>query len=170
MINQITKTLPRSEWQKVAIHETNEPLVEVKETARLKIGLVAKRYQPFFYVRQTITEKLLKVSEILPEGINLVLIEGYRTLKSQQESWDRKFQKLKEENPKWTDEQIEQQVRLVVAKPNPLANHHCGGAVDVTLAYSDENLLDMGTLYPSEVMSADWHKKFQMFSSEVTPE
>jgi len=49
MINQITKTLPRSEWQKVAIRETNESLVEVKETSRLKIGLVAKRYQPFFF-------------------------------------------------------------------------------------------------------------------------
>lgn len=170
MINQITKTLPRSEWQKVAIRETNEPLVEVRETSRLKIGLVAKRYQPFFYVRQTVAEKLLKVSVILPTGINLVLIEGYRTLKSQQESWDRKFQKLKEENPKWTDEQIEYQVRLVVAKPAPLANHHCGGAIDVTLAYSDGTLLDMGTLYPSEAMSAEWYKKFQMFSDEITNE
>ncbi len=170
MINQIAKILSRSEWQKVSIRENNEPLVEMKETDRLKIGLVSKQYQPFFCVRKTIAEKLYKVSEVLPERINLVLIEGYRTLKSQQESWDRKFQKLKEENPRWTEEQIEQQVRLVVAKPNLLANHHCGGAIDVTLAYSDGTLLDCGTPYPSEAMSADWYKKFQMFSDEITDE
>jgi len=170
MKNQINYILPRSEWLKVSISEINEPLVEVKETSRLKIGLVSKRYQPFFCARKTITEKLYKISEILPEGINLVLIEGYRTLKSQQESWDRKFQKLKQGNPSWTDEYIEQQVRLVVAKPLPLANHHCGGAVDVTLAYSDGTLLDCGTPYPSEAMSAEWYRKFQMLSDEITDE
>ena len=170
MINQISKTLPRSEWQKIAIHETNERLVEVIETSRLKIGLVKKQYEQFFFARKTVVEKLAKVSEILPQGINLVLIEGYRTLKAQQESWDRKFQKLKEENPTWTEEQIDQKVRLVVAKPAPLANHHCGGAVDVTLAHSDGTLLDMGTPYPSQAMSAEWYKKFQLLSSEITDE
>jgi len=169
-MQEITKTLPRSQWQNVVIRETGEPLVEVKQTSRLKIGLVTKLYEPFFFVRQTVEEKLLSVSEILPTGVNLVLIEGYRTLKSQQESWDRKFQKIKEENPIWTDEQIEQQVRLVIAKPAPLANHHCGGAVDITLAYSDGTLLDMGTPYPSEAMSADWYKKLQMLSSEISEE
>lgn len=170
MQNQITKILPRSEWQKIIINENNEPLFEIKETLRLKIGLVKKQYEPSFFVRKTIAEKLMKASLILPEGINLVLIEGYRNLKSQQESWDGKFQKLKQENPAWTDEQVETQVRLVVAKPAPLANHHCGGAVDVTLVYSDGTLLDMGTPYPSEVMSADWHKKFRMLSDEISSE
>lgn len=168
MLNQITKTLSRSEWEKVFICENNEPLVEVKETTRLKIGLIFKSYKPSFFVRKTVAEKLYKVSENLPKGIVLVLIEGYRTLKAQQDSWDRKFQKLKTENPNWTDEEIEKQVRLVVAKPAPLANHHCGGAVDVTLAYSDGTLLDMGSPYPSEAMSAEWYKKFQMLSDEIT--
>lgn len=170
MKNQITKTLSKSEWEKIIIHETSEPLVEIKETTRLKIGLIKKQYSQLFYVRKTVTDKLLKVSENLPVGINLVLIEGYRTLKSQQESWDVKFNKLKAENPMWSLKQIEQQVRLVVAKPTPLANHHCGGAVDVTLVKSGGELLDMGTLYPNEAMSADWYKKFQMLSTEITEE
>ena len=116
----------------------------------------------------SVAEKLYRASEKLPENIVLVLIEGYRTLRAQQDSWDRKFDSLKIENPHWSDEEIEKQVRLVVAKPLPLANHHCGGAVDVTLAYNDGTLLDMGTIYPSEAMSADWYKKFQMFSDEIT--
>lgn len=95
------------------------------------------------------------------------MIEGYRTLKSQQESWDREFKKLKHKNPSWTDEYIEQNVGLVIARPTPLANHHCGGAIDVILAYTDGTLLDMGSPYPSDNTGVDWHKKFQMFSDEI---
>ncbi|MEQ1500306.1 MAG: M15 family metallopeptidase [Parcubacteria group bacterium] len=170
MKNQIYKTLPRAEWDRVSIYENGETLVKVEETSHLKIGLVTKQYESLFYVRKTISDKLLKVSENLPKEISLVLIEGYRTLKSQQQSWDAKFEKLKLENPTWSNEQIEKQVRLVLAKPAPLANHHCGGAVDVTLAYSDGKLLDMGSPYPNEAMGADWHKKFQMLSAEITEE
>lgn len=168
MKNQIRNVLPRSAWQKVVIQESGEELVPVVETDRLKVGLVKKPYGVIFYVRKSVAEKLYKVSERLPEKIVLVLIEGYRTLRAQQDSWDRKFEKLKIENPLWSDQEIEEQVRLVVAKPLPLANHHCGGATDVTLAYTDGTLLDMGTIYPSEAMSADWYTKFQMLSDEIT--
>lgn len=170
MHKQISKTLPRSEWEKVTIREKDEPLVELAETARIKIGLISKSYEPSFLVRKTIREKLYKVSENLPEGINLVLIEGYRTMKSQQESWDREFAKIKLKNPDWADEDIEKKIRLVIARPAPLANHHCGGAVDVSLAYSDGTLLDMGTPYPSELTDLEWYKKFQMLSEEITEE
>ncbi len=171
MINQITKTLPRSEWQKVVIQENNEPLVEMKETDRLKIGLVSKSYKPSFFVRKSIAEKLYRISENLPEGIHLVLIEGYRSIQSQQLIWDTKFQKLTEENPTRSNEDIEKQVRLVVAKPAPLANHHCGGAIDVTLAYSDGTLLDMGTPYPSMISHSDFNSDLlpnvPMFSEKI---
>lgn len=67
-----------------------------------------------------------------------------------------------------TNEQIEQQVKLVVAKPSPLSNHHCGGAVDVTLAYNNGTLLDMRSPYSSKAMNTNCYKKFQMFSDEIT--
>lgn len=170
MQNQTAKILPRSEWQKIIINENNEELAEIKETLRLKIGLVKKQYEPSFFVRKTIAEKLIKVSQILPEGINLILIEGYRTLKSQQELWDKEFQKLRLKNSSWADERIEQYVRLVIARPAPLANHHCGGAIDVTLAYTNGALLDMGSPYPNDDTSAGWHNKFQMLSDEIDDE
>jgi hypothetical protein len=103
----------------VVIKENNEPMVEIKETSRLKVDLVKKEYQPSFYVHQTVAEKLYKISEILPIGINLVFVEGHRTIKTQQESWDKKFKKLKTENPTWSDKEIGKHVRLVTAKPNP---------------------------------------------------
>jgi zinc D-Ala-D-Ala dipeptidase len=164
---QIEKTLPRSAWENLDIKENNDPLVEIKETSKIKLNLVSKTYDQSFYVRKTIFEKLEKVSQKLPDNLILVVIEGYRSFESQQLSWDRKFEKLKNENQNLSDEEIEKQVRLVVAKPSPWANHHCGGAVDVTLADTDGNLLDMGTPYPSEAMGMEWFKKFQMFSKDI---
>jgi D-alanyl-D-alanine dipeptidase len=170
MINQISKTLPASDWQKVVIEEKDQPLVEIKETEFLKVGLIKKSYESSFFVRKTVAEKLYEVSKRLPVGIKLILIEGWRSIQSQQESWDSKFNKLKSENPHWSEEEIEKQVRLVVAKPSPLANHHCGGAVDVTLAYDDGTFVDMGSPYPSVALSAEWYKKFKMLSDEITEE
>lgn len=170
MIGQIEKTLPRSMWDNVIITENNEPLVKINESERLKLGIIQKEYKASFFARKTVAEKLLKVANSLPQGLILVLIEGYRSMQNQQESWDRAFFKLKTDNPNLSGEEIEAKVRLVLAKPHPLANHHCGGAIDVTLAYSDGSLVDMGTPYPSDAMSVEWYRKFQMLSTEVTEE
>jgi D-alanyl-D-alanine dipeptidase len=123
-----------------------------------------------FFVRKTIAEKLIKISELLPDGMYLALIEGYRSMQHQQLLWDTKFSKFKTENPDWSDEYIEQQVCLLVAKPAPLANHHCGGAVDVTLFFTDGTPVDMGTPYITAEDMTYWHKKFPMLSEEITDE
>ena len=166
--SQITKTLPRSAWKDVVIKENNEPLVEVLETDRIKIvNLFQSNYDPIYFVRKTIAEKMIEVSNGLPEGINLVLIEGYRTLKNQEDSWNKLSAKIKLENPNLSNEQIEDKVKLVIARPNPLANHHCGGAIDVTLCYKDGEMLDMGTSYPSEPASTEIQNKYPMFCEGI---
>lgn len=168
MTQKIIKALPRSDWDTVTIKETWEPLVELKQTKKLKLGGIHKVYEPLFLVRETVAEKLYSVSSKLPDGMVMVVIEGYRTMQHQQESWDRSFKKLREDHIDWSDEDIEKQVRLVVAKPHPLANHHCGGAVDVTLMYENGELLDMGSPYPSEGLPMEIRKKFPMFSESIS--
>lgn len=167
MTQKITKALPRSAWDTVTIKETWEPLVELKQTKKLKLGGIHKVYEPLFLVRETVAEKLYSVAGNLPDGMVMVVIEGYRTMQHQQESWDRSFKKLREDHMDWSDEDIEKQVRLVVAKPHPLANHHCGGAVDVTLMYENGELLDMGSPYPSEGLPMEIRKKFPMFPNSL---
>lgn len=167
MKNQIEKTLPRSAWKNIVISENNEPLVEIIETEKIKLGLIKKSYPVSFLIRKTIKEKLEQSSERLPDGIVFVVIEAHRSLEAQQEEWDRIFSQIKGENTSLSDEEVEQQVRLLVAKPAPLANHNCGGALDITLAFENGNLLDMGTPYISEATIED-KKKFQMFSEEIT--
>lgn len=165
---QINKVLPRSAWENIVIQEINEPLVQLKETAKLKLGGIHKEYKPLFLVRKSIADKLYNVAESLPSGIVLVVIEGYRTMEHQQQSWDRNFQRVKNDNPHWNDEEIDKTIRLVIARPHPLANHHCGGAIDVTLAYENGELLDMGSPYPSEAYGTDIRNLFPMFSPLIT--
>lgn len=166
-MDQITKVLPRSAWEVVSILENHDPLVELVETEKLHLGGVHKMYEPTFLVRKTIAEKLNRVADFLPKGVKLVVIEGYRSMQHQQESWDRNIKRVQEENPGLDEVEAERQTRLVIAKPHPLANHHCGGAVDVTLAYEDGTLVDMGSPYPSEVYGNDIKKKFPMFPNSL---
>ena len=166
---QIRFVLSRSAWKRVSVSESWEEVVTVTPTERIVTGLVAKSYEASFQVRRSVAEKLDRVSKSLPDGLVLVLIEGYRPLKVQQESWDAKVAMVAQEHPEWDIQHVEHQVGLVIARPLPLANHNCGGAVDVTLAHADGTLVDMGTPYPNHAMGAEWYKKFKMFSSLITP-
>lgn len=161
-----TKVLPRSAWEGIQIIESNEPLVLVEETQKINVGRIQKEYPQTFYVRKGIADRLIQASEQLPNGYTLVLIEGWRSIESQQKSWDASVQKLKGDQPDWSNEQVEAQVGLVVAKPHPLANHHCGGAVDVALFFEGE-LVDMGTPYPSIAAGADTREKYPMFPNTL---
>lgn len=160
--------LPAIEWKDIEIIENNEPLVQLIETPTLKIGWIKKIYPALYWVRKTVAEKLYKAAEALPEGMVLVLIEGYRTTQSQQEEWDRVWGIIKSQFPQYSDDAIETMVRLLVAKPLPLANHHCGGAIDVTLGYADGTLVDMGTPYITSIPDQSSREKIQMFSTKIS--
>jgi D-alanyl-D-alanine dipeptidase len=167
MRKQITKILPRSKWSDIVIIENNEPLVPVIETDTLKTGLILKGYETSFLVRKSVRDKLYQVSQSLPQGMCLLVIEGYRSVEDQKKSWDSGVEIRRFEQPNVSIEEIERQVSLVTARPNTLANHNCGGAVDVTLIYQDGTKVDMGTPYPSEIKESisEIQKKYRMFTN-----
>lgn len=170
MKNKITKVLSRKNWEDIVIKENKEPLVEIEETDRIKIGLIKKQYEQSYLIRKTLLEKLKRVSENLPKDLNLLIIEGFRSVENQKKVWNRKFIEIKEEKPELFDEEIEKLVGLIVARPLPLANHNCGGAIDVTLINSKGDIIDMGTPYPDKGFGPEWHSKFKMLSEEITEE
>ena len=170
MRQQIKIVLPRSAWDNITITENGEQLVSVEQTDRLKLNLIKKDYTPSFFVRESIKEKIIKISNSLPHGINLVLIEGYRSTASQKYEWDRVYNDLKDSFPNLSDDEINKKVGLLVAKPLPLANHHCGGAIDVTLCSNDGTLFDMGTGYISEIKNMEEKQYIPMFADRLTQE
>jgi len=166
-MSQITKVLSKKDWERVNIIENNEPLVLIEEMSQLEIGTISKSYDVCFYVRKEIKKKLERVAQSLPEGLKLVVIEAYRSVENQQKSWDATCENIRKQNPGWSKNMIEQKAGLVTARPNRLANHNCGGAIDVTLCDENGVCLDMGTPYPSEIKTVGEYKKayinFPMF-------
>lgn len=168
MNNQITKILSRSAWQDIVIHENNERLIEVIETKTLIHG---SQFGPWesnnsYQLRETVANMLHKASRLLPSGYKLAIVEGVRSIEKQQEHWNRKFEHFSRERPEWSQEKIEQQTALVVARPAPLANHNCGGAVDVALVDSNGDLVDMG----SKPQALNEKSIVEMFSELITEE
>lgn len=166
-MNHFTKTLPKSAWQDVVISENNERLVEVVETEKLIYG---SQFGPWesnntYLLRETVTAMLDEASRKLSDGYKLAIVEGVRSIEKQQEHWNRKFEHFSTEHPEWSQEEIEYQTALVVARPVPLANHNCGGAVDVALVYNGE-LVDMGT----KPQALAEKKVVEMFSELITNE
>jgi D-alanyl-D-alanine dipeptidase len=169
MKQKIIHVLPRSVWGNITIKESNEPLVELQETARLRFATGLKHYTPTFFIREGVAEKLYRVAESLPKEFTLLVIECFRSTESQQQEWDRVFAEIKRET-KLPDDEVEKRVRLLVAKPLPLANHHCGGAVDLTLCYADGTPVDMGTPYISQIKDMSLRDKIPMLSNGITDE
>lgn len=157
-MQQITTTLPASAWKDIPIKECGEELVLVRENPKLKLGYpehirgvkTGEEHQRSFLVRRSVDAKLRELTQYrLPSNIALVLIEGWRSMEHQKLVWERTCNIVQQANPDWTTEKVEQKARLYSAPPSRFANHHCGGAVDVTLAEKDTGiLLDMGTPYP----------------------
>lgn len=167
-MGQIVKNLPRSAWNTVIVHENNEQVIALHETDKLIFGGKLGAYPVYEYkIRKTVANMLYKVSEILPEKYKLVIIEGVRSLSKQKKQWDDKIDELKKLYPDLSKEEIEHKAGLESARPTPLANHNCGGAVDVALAHLDDTLVDMGTLPQSLTHEKE---KLEMLSFFITEE
>lgn len=149
---QIKQVLPRKYWDRVSIVENNELMVEYGGS----------------FVRKVVAEKLDRVKQNIPAGYFLKIIEGYRSLEKQQQAWNQKKSQVISENPSWTSDQVDAEVRLVVARPNGVTNHICGGAVDVCLIDAHGIMIDCGTEYAPA--NEDGRKKCPMFSNLITQE
>lgn len=147
---QMSQVLPRKHWERVSVRENNEPLVVCDG----------------FKLRMTVAQKIERVKEQLPEGLYLKLLDGYRSLERQQKIWERKWNTVQSENPDWSDDQINREVGLVVARPAGITNHVCGGAVDVCLVNAQGEMLDFGTEYgPADELG---RSKCPMFAKTLT--
>jgi D-alanyl-D-alanine dipeptidase len=161
-MNQINYVLPKSKWQDIVINESNEILVDIIETDKLKLHKNIS-----LKIREKVYSMLIEASLLLPNNLNLVVIEGFRSLEIQKKYWDETFKYFQTEYLNESFESIDNRTALVVARPLPLANHKCGGAVDVYIVNNDGNVMDMGT----EIIAVkDGYKKTMMFSSEITEE
>ncbi len=142
---QITKGLPLEEIKKIIIKESNELLVEIKETDRVQLLKDYRYLSP--NLRKSAAELLYVAANNLPSGYKLLVVTAYRPLWMQKELYSRRLKQLAIRHPFKMIFQYSKWKKMVNRYTSPPggSSHQYGGAIDVTVIDSNGTRLDMGT-------------------------
>lgn len=138
------------------IKESNEPLVRANFYPERIINSPEYFNQGIpgslmtIYIRQSVYNKLVKASEMLPEGYKFVLFDVWRSNKTQQALFNILRDKLSNQHPDLSQDDLLKLVLTTVAPPsddiiNKPSPHNTGGAVDLTIINSIGQPLQFGT-------------------------
>ncbi|MEU8618117.1 M15 family metallopeptidase [Streptomyces sp. NPDC048623] len=129
----------------IPVVESGERLVDVRHDGWLLVD--TRKQDPadaFAFLREGVLERLAKAQAMLPAGLRLLFVEGYRPPSLQREYFEEYADQLRATHPSWSTEQIHSAASRYVSPPD-IAPHSAGAAVDLTLADADGNELDLGT-------------------------
>jgi D-alanyl-D-alanine dipeptidase len=129
----------------IPVAECGERLVDVRRDGSLLID--SRKQDPadaFAYLREGVLERLKKAQELLPRGLRLLFVEGYRPPSLQLAYFEEYASQLQAIHADWSAEQIHSAASRYVSPPG-IAPHSAGAAVDLTLADAEGSELDLGT-------------------------
>lgn len=145
--------MTRVKFESIPVKDNSEPLVSlsdypfVLETVYYDRG-VSKLVS--HYLREGVTEKLLKIQEGFDGNYRIKILDGWRPRKVQNALYQEFWQQLQNDHPDWSDEQLRygtEQFVTMANDPNRIPPHATGGTVDLTLVDKNGNELDMGTVF-----------------------
>ncbi len=136
----------------IEIRENEDPFLDLRDQKIISFGPSPEipNNNDYTKMRKEVYDRLVLAQSMLPDGIRLRLYEGHRSLALQEKLYTDRYNKVKEANPSWNQEEIFQETTKLVA---PVINldgslnvppHSTGGAVDVYLIDERGNKLDMG--------------------------
>ena len=130
------------------------------------------------HLRKSLIMRLLNVNETLvPYGVELCLLDGYRRIETQREIWDFYCRRRRILHPEYTDTEIDEFAAVYASDPRSFSAEdpkswpvHCtGGAIDLTLmSLSDvQEPVYMGGIFddPSPVSHSDFYERASNFRS-----
>ncbi|MCX4632348.1 M15 family metallopeptidase [Streptomyces sp. NBC_01443] len=129
----------------IAVHECGEALVDVRTGAKLLVD--ARKADPadhYAHLREGVLQRLLQAQDLLPQGLRLLFVEGYRPPSLQREYFDEYRDGLRAQCSELTEAELYAAASRYVSPPD-IAPHSAGAAVDLTLADGDGTELDLGT-------------------------
>ncbi|MET1072121.1 MAG: M15 family metallopeptidase [Umezawaea sp.] len=127
------------------VEECGEPLVDLREFSEL--ALDDRQADPggaYLHLRAGVVERLLVAQGLLPDGVRLLIVEGYRPLWLQERYFAEYANALREDNPLWGEDFVRVQASRYISPPE-IAPHVSGAAIDLTLCWESGRELDMGT-------------------------
>ena len=89
-------------------------------------------------------DRLVEAQSLLPDGLRLLFVEGYRPPSLQREYFEEYAAEQRALHPDWPADRIRTAASRYVSPPE-IAPHSAGAAVDLTLVDSDGRELDFGT-------------------------
>ncbi|MFE0132687.1 M15 family metallopeptidase [Streptomyces sp. NPDC059037] len=129
----------------ISVVECGELLVDLRELSLLEVD--SRQADPdgaYAMVREGVALRLERAARLLPDGLRLLVTEGYRPLALQTRYFDEYAAELRRANPDWPDDHLRTQTSRSLAPPE-IGPHVAGAAVDLTLCTTDGEELDLGT-------------------------
>jgi D-alanyl-D-alanine dipeptidase len=130
---------------KVPVQESGEELVDARTLTHVVVfEHEAPRSAAYPFLRQSLAARLQQAQRTLPDGLRLLIMEGYRPYDLQEFYFGTHKRRLMDADPELTDEAAFMAASQFVSPPD-VAPHVSGAAVDLTLLARDGEQLDMGT-------------------------
>ncbi|UOB14797.1 M15 family metallopeptidase [Streptomyces sp. HP-A2021] len=129
----------------IPVVDCGEKLIDVRLQASIAVDPRKEdRSGAFAHLREGVLARLLQVQQLLPDGVRLLFVEGYRPPSLQRFYFEQYADELRADNPGLSAEQMRQAASRYVSPPE-IAPHSAGAAIDLTLISADGQELDMGT-------------------------
>jgi D-alanyl-D-alanine dipeptidase len=128
----------------VPVEENDEPLVDVRDTLLADARKQEDAHGTQVHLRRGVLARLRTAQSLLPGGLQLLFVEGYRPPALQRGYFDRYADELRAAHPDWPADRVRTAASRYVSPPE-IAPHSAGAAVDLTLADADGRELDLGT-------------------------
>ncbi|MFI5822795.1 M15 family metallopeptidase [Streptomyces rishiriensis] len=128
----------------IPVQDCGERLIDVREHG---LRVDDRRQDPtgaYAHVRQGVLTRLLHAQSLLPAGVLLLFVEGYRPPALQRRYFEKYSSELARAHPEWRPAELREAASRFVSPPE-IAPHSAGAAVDVTLVDYQGRELDMGT-------------------------
>jgi D-alanyl-D-alanine dipeptidase len=129
----------------VPVRECGAPLDDVRDGRSLLVD--ARKQDPdgaWARLRRGLAARLVEAQALLPDGLRLLVVEGYRPPALQQRYFAEHRDELRALHPDLPEAEIHRLTSRYIAPPE-VAPHPAGAAVDLTLATADGAELDLGT-------------------------
>jgi zinc D-Ala-D-Ala dipeptidase len=145
---------PIAALNRVRIHESGEPIVDVRDAC----PEVEVHEDCCPYLRATVAEMVSRAQAALPPELHLRVSTALRTLRHQKSLWDAYFAQMQEKHPAWPLATKRRATnRFFAPYDQPAPPGHCtGGAVDVQLIAADGALLNLAAPFDSWAVAYTW--------------
>ncbi|MCT9076880.1 M15 family metallopeptidase [Streptomyces fulvoviolaceus] len=133
------------EVARIPVEECGEPLADLRELPFVTVD--PRQADPagaYARVREGVAWRLARAARLLPDGVHLLVTEGYRPLELQIRYFEEYAAELRRAHPDWPEDHLRTQTSRSLSPPE-IGPHVAGAAVDVTLCTAAGEELDLGT-------------------------